>query len=143
MTQKHSIGFRDLNPVTLHFSLCFYCVLVGFSPRNVFKLNAFAHATIQLFDLTPQSYRNFGFVFIKRTPRSITINFNGQDEVYELLCILDFNNVRKRMSVILKREGKIRLYCKGADTVIKQRLKPGQERIVEETQDHLDVRYRL
>jgi len=82
--------------------------------------------------------RNFGFVFTKRTPRSITINFNGQDEVYELLCILDFNNVRKRMSVILKREGKIRLYCKGADTVIKQRLKPGQERIVEETQDHLD-----
>ena len=140
MTQKHSIGFRDLNPVTPHFSLCFYCALVGFSPRNFFKLNAFAHATTQFFDLA-QSYRNFGFVFTKRTPRSITINFNGQDEVYELLCILDFNNVRKRMSVILKREGKIRLYCKGADTVIKQRLKPGQERIVEETQDHLDVRY--
>ena len=36
-----------------------------------------------------------------------------QEEVYELLCILDFNNVRKRMSVILRRQGKIRLYCKG------------------------------
>jgi len=82
--------------------------------------------------------RNFGFVFTKRTPRSITITFNGQEEVYELLCILDFNNVRKRMSVILKRDGKIRLYCKGADTVILQRLGPGQERRVQETQEHLD-----
>ena len=58
--------------------------------------------------------------------------------MYELLCILDFNNVRKRMSVILKREGKIRLYCKGADTVILQRLGPGQERMVADTHEHLD-----
>ena len=40
--------------------------------------------------------RNFGFVFTERTPRTITITFNGVEEVYELLCILDFNNVRKR-----------------------------------------------
>ena len=39
--------------------------------------------------------------------------FSGVEEVYELLCILDFNNVRKRMSVILRKDGKIRLYCKG------------------------------
>jgi magnesium-transporting ATPase (P-type) len=39
-----------------------------------------------------------------------------QEETYELLCILDFNNVRKRMSVILRRDGKIRLYCKGTWT---------------------------
>ena len=57
--------------------------------------------------------RNFGFVFMARTPRSITITFDGKSEEYELLCILDFNNVRKRMSVILRRDDKIRLYCKG------------------------------
>ena len=61
------------------------------------------------------SARNFGFVFTKRTPSSITITFHGVEEVYELLCILDFNNVRKRMSVILRKDGKIRLYCKGKD----------------------------
>lgn len=59
------------------------------------------------------SARNFGFVFTGRTQRSISITFNGVEEVYELLCILDFNNVRKRMSVILRKDGKIRLYCKG------------------------------
>ncbi len=83
--------------------------------------------------------RNFGFVFTRRTPRSITVAFNGEEETYELLCILDFNNVRKRMSVILKRDGKIRLYCKGADTVIFERLRKGQDAVRERTQDHLDV----
>ena len=82
--------------------------------------------------------RNFGFVFTERTPRTITITFNGVEEVYELLCILDFNNVRKRMSVILRKDSKIRLYCKGADVVIFERLRPGQDQLKNITQDHLD-----
>ncbi|KAK3098825.1 hypothetical protein FSP39_023456 [Pinctada imbricata] len=66
--------------------------------------------------------RNFGFVFKSRTPSTITIEVNGKIEKYELLCILDFNNVRKRMSVIVRKEGKIQLLCKGADNVIFERL---------------------
>ncbi|KAK4292264.1 hypothetical protein Pmani_034959 [Petrolisthes manimaculis] len=82
--------------------------------------------------------RNFGFVFKSRTPNSITISAKGVQETYELLCILDFNNVRKRMSVILKREGMIRLYCKGADSIIYERLKAGQDSLKRHTQEHLD-----
>ena len=82
--------------------------------------------------------RNFGFVFTGRTPRSITITFDGIEEIYDLLCILDFNNVRKRMSVIVRKENKIRLYCKGADVVIFERLRNGQEDLKTATQDHLD-----
>ncbi|KAJ1349119.1 hypothetical protein KIN20_004570 [Parelaphostrongylus tenuis] len=68
--------------------------------------------------------RNFGFVFRSRTPQSITIEVLGRQEVYELLCFLDFNNERKRMSVITRNsQGNIRLYCKGADMVIMERLK--------------------
>lgn len=44
--------------------------------------------------------RNFGFVFRSRTPETIMIMEMGQKVAYELLAILDFNNVRKRMSVI-------------------------------------------
>ncbi|XP_010777083.1 phospholipid-transporting ATPase ID-like, partial [Notothenia coriiceps] len=44
--------------------------------------------------------RNFGFVFRSRTPDSVSIVEKGQQRSYELLAILDFNNVRKRMSVI-------------------------------------------
>ncbi|KAJ8673481.1 hypothetical protein QAD02_004743, partial [Eretmocerus hayati] len=82
--------------------------------------------------------RNFGFVFRERSPNSITIEVMGKKEIYELLCILDFNNVRKRMSVILRHDGKLRLYCKGADNVIYERVKPGSEEIMETTQEHLN-----
>ncbi|KAL1516456.1 hypothetical protein ABEB36_000367 [Hypothenemus hampei] len=82
--------------------------------------------------------RNFGFVFKERTSNTITIEVMGTKEVYELLCILDFNNIRKRMSVILRKDGKLTLYCKGADNVIYERLKDGQEEVKQKTYDHLN-----
>ncbi|GBP31603.1 Phospholipid-transporting ATPase ID [Eumeta japonica] len=82
--------------------------------------------------------RNFGFVFRERSPNSITIEVMGKTEVYELLCILDFNNVRKRMSVILRKDGEIRLYTKGADNVIYDRLKGNQTELKAKTQEHLN-----
>uniref|UniRef100_A0AAQ5Z6Z7 Phospholipid-transporting ATPase n=1 Tax=Amphiprion ocellaris TaxID=80972 RepID=A0AAQ5Z6Z7_AMPOC len=69
--------------------------------------------------------RNFGFVFRSRTPGTITTTEMGRTVTYSLLAILDFNNIRKRMSVIVRNpEGRIRLYCKGADTVLLDRLHP-------------------
>lgn len=44
--------------------------------------------------------RNFGFVFRSRTPKTITVHELGAAITYQLLAILDFNNIRKRMSVI-------------------------------------------
>lgn len=44
--------------------------------------------------------RNFGFVFRSRTPKTITVHEMGTAITYQLLAILDFNNIRKRMSVI-------------------------------------------
>nr|XP_036221237.1 phospholipid-transporting ATPase ID isoform X7 [Bactrocera oleae] len=82
--------------------------------------------------------RNFGFVFRSRTPNSITIEVKGNREEYELLNIIDFNNVRKRMSVILRRGDDIILYCKGADNVIYDRLSTSQNDNKARTQDHLN-----
>uniref|UniRef100_T1PJK4 Phospholipid-transporting ATPase n=1 Tax=Musca domestica TaxID=7370 RepID=T1PJK4_MUSDO len=82
--------------------------------------------------------RNFGFVFRSRTPNSITIEVMGRKEEYELLHILDFNNVRKRMSVILRQGDRIFLYCKGADSVIYDRLSSSQHEMKARTQDHLN-----
>lgn len=68
--------------------------------------------------------RNFGFVFKNRTSNTIEIEVLGETKIYELLAILDFNNVRKRMSVIVRKpdNGEIILYCKGADSVIFEHL---------------------
>ncbi|XP_060708204.1 phospholipid-transporting ATPase IC [Hemiscyllium ocellatum] len=69
--------------------------------------------------------RNFGFVFLSRTQNAITISELGVTRTYEVLAILDFNSDRKRMSIILRTpEGQIKLYCKGADVVIYERLDP-------------------
>ncbi|KAL7376349.1 hypothetical protein ABVT39_006202 [Epinephelus coioides] len=83
--------------------------------------------------------RNFGYVFLSRTQDTITISEMGQETTYEMLALLDFNSDRKRMSIILKApDGRIRLLCKGADTVIYERLSPNS-RHKETTQTALDV----
>lgn len=83
--------------------------------------------------------RNFGIVFKSRTPNSVNILVNGKEEIYELLCILDFDNVRKRMSVVVRRNNRIMLYCKGADTIIYELLSKNSKDIMTPTQQHLDV----
>ncbi|KAF4795519.1 Phospholipid-transporting ATPase FetA [Turdus rufiventris] len=83
--------------------------------------------------------RNFGFVFRARTPETITVVEMGETKIYKLLAILDFNNVRKRMSVIVQSpEGDLTLYCKGADTILYELLHPSCNSLKEETTEHLN-----
>ncbi|MEQ2291993.1 Phospholipid-transporting ATPase ID, partial [Ameca splendens] len=83
--------------------------------------------------------RNFGFVFRSRTPETITMMEMGEKVTYELLAVLDFNNVRKRMSVIVRSpDGKMTLYCKGADTIIFERLDRSCKKLMKVTTGHLN-----
>ncbi|XP_006837581.1 PREDICTED: probable phospholipid-transporting ATPase IC [Chrysochloris asiatica] len=83
--------------------------------------------------------RNFGFAFLSRTQNTITVSELGMERTYHVLAILDFNSDRKRMSIIVRTpEGNIRLYCKGADTVIYERLHQ-MNPTKQETQDALDI----
>ncbi|KAL9104966.1 MAG: hypothetical protein Q9163_000138 [Psora crenata] len=79
-----------------------------------------------------------GYRFTARRPRSVTVSIEGEDQEYELLAVLEFNSTRKRMSAIFRcPDQKIRCYCKGADTVILERL--GKENpVVEATLQHLE-----
>ncbi|KAG0165536.1 hypothetical protein DFQ28_008659 [Apophysomyces sp. BC1034] len=80
----------------------------------------------------------FGHQFYGRSPRSIRCTIQGTDQVYEVLNVCEFNSTRKRMSVVLKEPGgTIKLYCKGADTVIFERL-ARQTRFAEPTLIHLE-----
>jgi phospholipid-transporting ATPase len=64
-----------------------------------------------------------GYQFTARKPRSVQITVEGREYEYELLAVCEFNSTRKRMSAIFRcPDGKIRCYCKGADTVILERL---------------------
>ncbi|KAM6961212.1 phospholipid-transporting ATPase ID [Aplochiton taeniatus] len=83
--------------------------------------------------------RNFSFVFRARTPETITLHEMGKAVTYQLLAILDFSNMRKRMSVIVRNpKGQVKLYSKGADTVIFDRLDESNKDLMHTTLEHLN-----
>ncbi|KAK2720099.1 probable phospholipid-transporting ATPase IA isoform X3 [Artemia franciscana] len=72
--------------------------------------------------------QRYGFVFQNRTPEYVVIDALGKTERFEILHVLEFTSDRKRMSVIVRTpNGKLKLYCKGADTAIYPRLKDNQQ----------------
>ena len=79
-----------------------------------------------------------GFSFNARSPSSVIINALGKEEEYQVLNVLEFNSTRKRMSVIVRSPaGVIKLYCKGADNVIYDRLSKGKQPFAAATEQHL------
>ncbi|XP_019251739.1 PREDICTED: probable phospholipid-transporting ATPase 8 isoform X2 [Nicotiana attenuata] len=73
--------------------------------------------------------RELGFQFFERTQSRITLHEldhrSGKvvDRSYQLLHVLEFSSSRKRMSVIVKNaENQLFLLCKGADSVMFERL---------------------
>ncbi len=79
-----------------------------------------------------------GYQFTARKPRSVQVTVDGQEYEYELLAVCEFNSTRKRMSAIFRcPDGKIRCYCKGADTVILERLNKDNPH-VDVTLQHLE-----
>lgn len=83
--------------------------------------------------------KKFGFVFHTRTPTYVEVDALGEKERYEILNVLEFTSTRKRMSIIARNpRGKIKLYCKGADTVIFERLAPHGQQYKDITLKHLE-----
>ncbi|XP_042272962.1 phospholipid-transporting ATPase IC [Thunnus maccoyii] len=76
--------------------------------------------------------RELGWVFLSRTRDFIVVSELGVTRQYQLLTLIDFTSKRRRMSVLVREpEGGLKLYCKGADLVILERLQkdcPHQER---------------
>ncbi|XP_026185679.1 phospholipid-transporting ATPase IG isoform X2 [Mastacembelus armatus] len=67
----------------------------------------------------------YGFTFLGLESKTMKIlNRNKDVEIYELLHVLNFDPVRRRMSVIVRsKSGDTLLFCKGADTSIFPRVR--------------------
>ncbi|TBU23842.1 phospholipid-translocating P-type ATPase [Dichomitus squalens] len=79
-----------------------------------------------------------GYQFHTRKPKSVFVNVHGQSLEYEILNVCEFNSTRKRMSTVVRcPDGRIKLFCKGADTVILERLSENQP-YTEKTLLHLE-----
>ncbi|GFZ04281.1 ATPase E1-E2 type family protein [Actinidia rufa] len=89
--------------------------------------------------------REFGFEFCRRTQSSIFVRERHPsseqpiEREYKILNLLDFTSKRKRMSVIIRGEdGQIFLLCKGADSIIFDRLAKNGRMFEEPTTKHLN-----
>ncbi|KAG9562049.1 aminophospholipid-translocating P4-type ATPase, partial [Aureobasidium melanogenum] len=85
--------------------------------------------------------RDCGFTVLGRSNDGIIVNVLGEERQYTVLNILEFNSSRKRMSAIVRMpNGKIVLFCKGADSIIYSRLKKGEQQgLRKTTADHLEM----
>jgi P-type E1-E2 ATPase len=66
--------------------------------------------------------RHLGYKFLGISNSNIQIEILGTTKDIELLHIFEFNSDRKRMSMLVKENGILKLYMKGADSKIKERL---------------------
>ncbi|WKX89403.1 hypothetical protein Q1695_008787 [Nippostrongylus brasiliensis] len=79
-----------------------------------------------------------GFIFRKRSCQKCIVNVMGKSLEYDILAILEFDADRKRMSVIVREpSGDIKLYIKGADQKIFERLKAVSAKELKRTAGHL------
>lgn len=85
--------------------------------------------------------RDCGFTLLGRTNEGLILNVMGEDVEYQVLNTLEFNSTRKRMSAVVRMpDGKLILFCKGADSVIYSRLKRGeQQELRRKTAEHLEM----
>ncbi|KAK2598922.1 phospholipid transporting ATPase [Conoideocrella luteorostrata] len=85
--------------------------------------------------------RDMGFTVLGHSGDGINLNVMGEERHYPILNTIEFNSSRKRMSSIVRMsDGRIVLYCKGADSVIYSRLKRGeQQQLRRETAEHLEM----
>ncbi|KAD4585128.1 hypothetical protein E3N88_22729 [Mikania micrantha] len=126
-----------------------------------FRVLALCHTAIPEFNEETDSYsyeaespdegaflvaaREFGFEFCRRTQSSIFVRERDPssqefiEREFKLLNLLDFTSKRKRMSVIVQDEtGQILLLCKGADSIIFDRLSKNGRMFEEATTKHLN-----
>jgi len=71
--------------------------------------------------------KEHGIEFMKREGRNVLLQNHGVDEVWNILAILPFDSIRKRMSVICQKDSTLWLFSKGAPGVILDSLRNDQE----------------
>ncbi|KAK3393077.1 hypothetical protein B0H63DRAFT_457321 [Podospora didyma] len=107
----------------------------GNPPKIVYKAQSPDEAALV------STARDMGFTVLGMSNDGIDVNVMGEDRHYPVLNTIEFNSTRKRMSAIIRMpDGRITLFCKGADSVIYSRLKRGeQQELRKDTAQHLEM----
>jgi magnesium-transporting ATPase (P-type) len=115
-----------------------HTIVPNFSSDGLLSYNASSPDELAL----TNAARFFGLVFEDRdSDNKIVIGDKntGRTQKYELLNVIEFTSLRKRMSVIVRTpDDRIMLMTKGADSIILARLKEGQDELIKTTDEFLD-----
>eukprot|EP00729_Bicosta_minor_P009909 gene9909-21242_t len=81
-----------------------------------------------------------GHIFVEGTSTHQIVEVNGEEMKYEMLDIIKFNSTRKRMTVICRcPDGLIRVFTKGADNIMMDRLPESAVGTKEKLSEHLNA----
>ncbi|KAL7689767.1 putative P-type ATPase, HAD-like superfamily [Plasmopara halstedii] len=148
MAQKNSAQAKAIGAFFEHLAVC-HTVMPEKAADNSLRLSASSPDEQALV----AAAACFGYKFVARGPGKAMVEYfscvDNPDAMfchqpvlehavgqYEVLEVLEFNSTRKRMSVIVKGpSGELTLFCKGADTVMYERLRPTTDPIVNQTRD--------
>jgi len=101
---------------------------ISTSPDNVVLVKA---AKSQGFHLTKSEIPSIKKILLGES--------NNNIREIELLHLIEFTSERKRESVIIRDKGIIKLFCKGADSIIKSRISPyNNKQILKQGQYYID-----
>jgi len=130
LTRKED-GIRGLHIVDLWLNICIcHSLLVEKGPDGNNIYQGPSPDEIALVEAGKQ----LGFEFQRRDANSVYLDFQGMQLRFELLNVIEFSSDRKRMSVVARcPDGTIRLFCKGADVAVLERLSKDQEQQYMET----------
>ena len=139
-TEKDPAHARALNGFFSVLALC-HTVLTATDPETgaiEYKAQSPDEAALV------QAAADMGYIFRGRNKEILSLQtpFSDEFERYELLNILEFTSARKRMSVVVRKldeeDHRLLLLTKGADNIIFDRLKPGNDELKKQTEKHLD-----
>ncbi|KAG9239039.1 putative phospholipid-transporting ATPase [Amylocarpus encephaloides] len=125
-SKPHSIFTKKARFFLLSLALCHTC-LPEVQEDGEIEFQAASPDELALV----KAAQELGFLVIDRPARSITLSYTGAtdsseniSETYDVLDVIEFSSKRKRMSIIVRfPNGKICIFCKGADSAILPRLK--------------------
>lgn len=98
-------------------SLCHECVCENEEGKEM-KYQGPSPDEIALVDFA----KKHSYCYQGTLKKTLKLDIMKQTHDYELLHLFEFNSDRKRMSIIIRDHEVIKLYIKGADNVIKERL---------------------
>ncbi|XP_039061628.1 probable phospholipid-transporting ATPase 4 [Hibiscus syriacus] len=130
LMNKNWIHVPNLSDITMFFrvmALCHTGIPIEDDNRITDKLSYEAESPEEVSFLIAS--QEFGFQFFRRTQSLMVLkefdpsSMKEVEREYKLLNLLEFSSSRKRMSVIVSNEdGRFFLLCKGADSIIFDRL---------------------